>query len=129
MWKSLNAAMSMLKYPGPRTEPLLEVPKVLLAGTPKAQVPLSTPAVVQGAAEGSVPNQFALLRPDNLQRAVLVHAVWSVAVGIARAASNGLRKAGVGDDRCGEFPAADHFIHHAVGDWREYSLPRPTGRA
>ena len=49
----------MLKYPGPRTAPLLEVPKVLGAGAPKAQTPIvDDPGVVQGMADGSVPNQF-----------------------------------------------------------------------
>src|SRR5271163_1173073 len=61
--KLLKADRSILKYPGPRTAPLLEVPKALTAGTPKAQTPLSTPAVVQGVAEGSVPNQPLMLRP------------------------------------------------------------------
>src|ERR1700745_228291 len=66
VWKSLNADMSTFKYPGPRTLPLEELPKVLLAGTPKAQGTLRelmvAPACVQGVADGSVPNQLLMLR-------------------------------------------------------------------
>ena len=42
--------------------PLLAVPKAFGAGVPKAQMPLSTPGVVHGVAEGSVPNQLSMLR-------------------------------------------------------------------
>src|SRR6202021_3260158 len=44
--------------PGPRIEPFFDVPKVFCAGAPKAHTPLSTPAVVQGCAEGSSHNQL-----------------------------------------------------------------------
>src|ERR1700761_3275558 len=66
VWKSLNADMSTFKYPGPRTLPLEELPKGLLAGTPKGQ---GTPrelvgarARAEGGADGSVPNQLLMLR-------------------------------------------------------------------
>src|ERR1700756_1858103 len=66
VWKSLNADMSTFRYPGPRTLPFDELPKVLLAGTPKAQATPSelmvAPGCVQGVADGSVPNQLLMLR-------------------------------------------------------------------
>src|SRR6201995_6048957 len=66
VWKSLNADMSTFKYPGTRTLPFDELPKVLLAGTPKAQATPSelmvAPGCAPGGADGSVPNQLLMLR-------------------------------------------------------------------
>src|SRR6476646_1730810 len=62
VWKSFAADRSTLKNPGPRTLPFRAVPKAFGAGTPKAQTPLSTPGVVHGVADGSVPHQLSIVR-------------------------------------------------------------------
>ena len=73
MWKSLNADMSTLRYPGPRTLPLLRCSKRYCdAGAPNAQTPLSHARVVHGVADGSVPNQLSMRAMNDLQLAVLI---------------------------------------------------------
>src|SRR6266567_7304740 len=51
---------------------------------------------------------------NDFQFTVLIGARGSVAVGVIAGSGDGLRKAGVGNDSGGEFPAADCFIDKAI---------------
>src|ERR1700724_735097 len=62
VWKSLKIDMSTFRQPAPRVLPFRAVPKVFGAGAPNAHTPLSTPGVVQGVADGSVPYHLSMVR-------------------------------------------------------------------